>query len=197
MFEIFIICRKRKFSKSLIWQGIQLSDHIGTSTSVGLLWKRKRKEEIIFSKHFPVRSKISYPEVVNLLVYSLTPLHNICLSTVHVHCCIYLKTLSFPIWNLIWPITYSLDWHGYHFVSLSFSAYQHLLSGIWNDAEDGVSKFTLLPFLTFRPFKLLSGAWLTICVIPYATHVPSIYFIFCCCLRHLLILSLRNSDLQC
>lgn len=105
MFEIFIICRKRKFSKSLMWQGVQLSDHIGTSTSVGLLWKRKRKEEIIFSKHFPVRSKISYPGVVNLLVYSLPCITSAC------QLCMYIAAYTwkhcpslFEIWYDLLPI---------------------------------------------------------------------------------------------
>lgn len=127
-----------------MWDCVLLSDHFGTFTSVGLLWKRKRKGEVTSPKHRPIGIQTSYPGIVNFLFTDSLPyVCNSCLLVVHVHCCIYLQIWSFPIWNLIWPVQF--DWHGYHFVSLSFSVYWHLLSGTLRGAGGGVSKFIALP----------------------------------------------------
>lgn len=112
------------------------------------------KKEIIYPKQCPGGIQMSLPGTISLFTPSLPCICSIHLSIVHACHFIYWQALSLPIWNLIWPIRH--DWHGYHFVSLSFSAYWCLLSGILSGARDEVSKFISLPLFLHLD---LSNSW--------------------------------------
>lgn len=64
----------------------------------------------------------------------------------------------------------------------------------WRGMESVHSYLCLCSYI--EPFKVFSGAWLIICVIPYITRVLSTHFIFGGCLGHILLLSLIDSELQ-